>query len=106
MYYILLKNFNSIGYVVYGSNDSKELNMIDNLLNYKLDSKNKQVVLLSNLEMWKYYQYFISTCIIVVVRKPTIILQLSFLFLLTSRSFPKPQGKPVYSKYKKAENTL
>lgn len=58
MYYILVKNFNSIGSVVYGSNDSKEVDMIDDLLNYKLDGKNKQVVLLSNLEMWKEYEPF------------------------------------------------
>lgn len=32
--------------------------MIDDLLNYKLEGKNKQVVLLSNLEMWKEYEPF------------------------------------------------
>ncbi|MGL4876013.1 MAG: DUF6718 family protein [Clostridium sp.] len=58
MYYILVKNFNSVGSVVYGSNDSKEVDMIDDLLNYKLDGKEKQVVLLSNLEMWKEYEPF------------------------------------------------
>ena len=58
MYYILVKDFNSIGSVVYGSNDSKEVDIIDELLNYKLDGKNKQVVLLSNLEMWKEYEPF------------------------------------------------
>ena len=41
MYYILVKDFNSV-----------------DLLNYKLDSKSKQVVLLSNLEMWKEYEPF------------------------------------------------
>jgi hypothetical protein len=35
MYYILVKKFNSVGSVVYGSNDSKEVDMIDDLLNYK-----------------------------------------------------------------------
>ena len=39
MYYILVKNFNSVGSVVYGSNDSKEVDIIDELLNYKLDGK-------------------------------------------------------------------
>ena len=58
MYYILVKNFNSIGSVVYGSNDSKEVDIIDEFLNYKLDGNNKQVVLLSNLEMWKEYEPF------------------------------------------------
>lgn len=29
MYYILVKNFNSVGSVVYGLNDSKEVDMID-----------------------------------------------------------------------------
>ncbi|AJF30285.1 hypothetical protein ST12_11470 [Clostridium botulinum] len=55
---MLVKNFNSVGSVVYGSNDSKEVDMIDDLLNYKLDRKEKQVVLLSNLEMWKEYEPF------------------------------------------------
>ena len=32
--------------------------MIDDLLNYKLERKNKHVVLLSNLEMWKEYEPF------------------------------------------------
>ena len=32
--------------------------MIDDLLNYKLEGKDKQVVLLSNLEMWKEYEPF------------------------------------------------
>jgi hypothetical protein len=32
---ILVKKFNSVGSVVYGSNDSKEVDMIDDLLNYK-----------------------------------------------------------------------
>jgi|GEM_PF-6850888 len=32
--------------------------IIDDLLNYKLDSQSKQVVLLSNLEMWKEYEPF------------------------------------------------
>lgn len=58
MYYILVKNFNSLGVVVYGSNDSKEVDMIDDLLNYKLQGKEKQVVLLSDLEMWKEYEPF------------------------------------------------
>ena len=58
MYYILVKNFNSVGSLVYGSNDSKEVDMIDDFLNYKLDGKEKQVVLLSNLEMWKEYEPF------------------------------------------------
>lgn len=58
MYYILVKDFNSIGSVVYGSTDSKEVDMIDDLLNYKLEGKNKQVVLLSNLEMWREYEPF------------------------------------------------
>lgn len=61
MYYILVKNFNSVGSVVYGSNDSKEVDMIDDLLNYKLDGTEKQVVLLSNLEMWKEYEPFNMT---------------------------------------------
>lgn len=61
MYYILVKNFNSVGSLVYGSNDSKEVDMIDDLLNYKLDGKEKQVVLLSNLEMWKEYEPFNMT---------------------------------------------
>ena len=61
MYYILVKNFNSVGSVVYGSNDSKEVDMIDDLLNYKLDGKEKQVVLLSNLEMWNEYEPFNMT---------------------------------------------
>lgn len=61
MYYILVKNFNSIGSVVYGSKDSKELDMIDDLLNYKLEGKDKQVVLLSNLEMWREYEPFNMT---------------------------------------------
>ncbi|MDI9216898.1 MULTISPECIES: DUF6718 family protein [Clostridium] len=61
MYYILVKNFNSVGSIVYGSNDSKEVDMIDDLLNYKLDGKEKQVVLLSNLEMWKEYEPFNMT---------------------------------------------
>ncbi|NFS12537.1 hypothetical protein FDE77_15035 [Clostridium botulinum] len=61
MYYILVKNFNSVGSVVYGSNDSKEVDMIDDLLNYKLDGKEKHVVLLSNLEMWKEYEPFNMT---------------------------------------------
>lgn len=58
MYYILVKNFNSQGSIVYGSNDSKELDIIDDLLNYKLEDSDKQVVLLSNLEMWKEYEPF------------------------------------------------
>ena len=58
MYYILVKEFNSIGSIVYGSNDAKEVDMIDDLLNYKLEGKDKQVVLLSNLEMWKEYEPF------------------------------------------------
>lgn len=58
MYYILVKDFNSVGSIVYASNDSKEIDMIDDLLNYKLEGKNKQVVLLSNLEMWKEYEPF------------------------------------------------
>lgn len=61
MYYMLVKNFNSVGSVVYGLNDSKEVDMIDDLLNYKLDGKEKQVVLLSNLEMWKEYEPFNMT---------------------------------------------
>ena len=44
MYYILVKDFNSVGSVVYASEDSKEIDIIDDLLNYKLDSKSKQVV--------------------------------------------------------------
>ena len=35
--------------------------MIDDLLNYKLEGKDKQVVLLSNLEMWKEYELFNMT---------------------------------------------
>ena len=58
MYYILVKDFNSVGSVVYASEDSKEIDIIDDLLNYKLDSQSKQVVLLSNLEMWKEYEPF------------------------------------------------
>ncbi|WP_026140559.1 DUF6718 family protein [Clostridium botulinum] len=58
---MLVKNFNYVGSVVYGSNDSKEVDMIDDLLNYKLDRKEKQVVLLSNLEMWKEYEPFNMT---------------------------------------------
>ncbi|SHH32625.1 hypothetical protein SAMN02745196_00015 [Clostridium collagenovorans DSM 3089] len=46
---------------MYGSNDCKEVDMIDDLLNYKLDGKEKQVVLLSNLEMWKEYEPFNMT---------------------------------------------
>lgn len=61
MYYILVKDFNSVGSVVYASNDSKEVDMIDDLLNYKLEGKDKQVVLLSNLEMWKEYEPFNMT---------------------------------------------
>ena len=49
MYYIVVKDFNSVGSIVYGSSDSKEIDMIDDLLNYKLEGKDKQVVLLSNL---------------------------------------------------------
>lgn len=58
MYYILVKDFNSVGSVVQASEDSKEIDIIDDLLNYKLDSASKQVVLLSNLEMWKEYEPF------------------------------------------------
>ena len=58
MYYIVVKDFNSVGSIVYGSSDSKEIDMIDDLLNYKLEGKDKQVVLLSNLEMWKEYEPF------------------------------------------------
>lgn len=58
MHYILVKNFNKIGSLVYGSSDSKEIDLIDDFLNYKLDGKDKQVVLLSNLEMWKEYEPF------------------------------------------------
>ncbi len=32
--------------------------MIDDLLKYKLKGKDKQIVLLSNLEMWKEYELF------------------------------------------------
>lgn len=35
--------------------------MEKNDLNYKLDGKEKQVVLLSNLEMWKEYEPFNMT---------------------------------------------
>lgn len=58
MYYIVVKDFNSVGSIVYDSSDSKEIDMIDDLLNYKLQGKDKQVVLLSNLEMWKEYEPF------------------------------------------------
>lgn len=58
MYYIVVKDFNSVGSIVYDSSDSKEIDMIDDLLNYKLEGKDKQVVLLSNLEMWKEYEPF------------------------------------------------
>lgn len=58
MHYILVKNFNNLGSVVYGSNDSKEIDIIDELLNYKIKDRNKQIVLLSNLEMWKEYEPF------------------------------------------------
>ncbi|WP_354093026.1 DUF6718 family protein [Clostridium gasigenes] len=34
----------------------KNVDMIDDLLNYKLEGIDKQVVLLSNLEMWKEYE--------------------------------------------------
>lgn len=58
MYYIVVKEFSSVGALVYGSEDSKEIDRIDNLLNSKLDGGDKQVVLLSNLEMWKEYEPF------------------------------------------------
>lgn len=35
--------------------------MIDDLPNYKLEGKDKQVVLLYNLEMWKEYEPFNMT---------------------------------------------
>ena len=43
MYYILVKDFNSVGSVVYASEDSKEIDIIDDLL---------------NLAMWKEYEPF------------------------------------------------
>ena len=52
------KKNDDVGSIVYGSSDSKEIDMIDDLLNYKLEGKDKQVVLLSNLEMWKEYEPF------------------------------------------------
>ncbi|WP_454055176.1 DUF6718 family protein [Clostridium sp. Marseille-Q7071] len=55
---LLVKNLNSVGTVVYSLNDSKEVDMIDDLLKYKLKGKDKQIVLLSNLEMWKEYELF------------------------------------------------
>ncbi|MFQ7566634.1 MAG: DUF6718 family protein [Clostridium perfringens] len=58
MYYILVKDFNSVVSVVYAAEDSMELEIIDDLLNYKLDIQSKQVVLLSNLAMWKEYEPF------------------------------------------------
>ncbi|MCT4508747.1 MAG: hypothetical protein N4A48_08300 [Tepidibacter sp.] len=58
MYYILVKNSNSVGSVVYELNDSKEVDMLDDFLNYKLEGKDKQVVLLSNLDMLKEYEPF------------------------------------------------
>lgn len=58
MYYIVVKKFSSVGALVYRSEDSKEIDIIDDLLNYKLDGGEKQVVLLSNLEMWKEYEPF------------------------------------------------
>lgn len=58
MYYIVVKKFSSVGSLVYGSEDSKEIDRIDDLLNSKLEGGDKQVVLLSNLEMWKEYEPF------------------------------------------------
>lgn len=58
MYYIVVKKFSSVGSLVYGSEDSKEIDRIDDLLNSKLEEGDKQVVLLSNLEMWKEYEPF------------------------------------------------
>lgn len=58
MYYIVVKEFSSVGSIVYESEDSNEIDRIDDLLNSKLDGEDKQVVLLSNLEMWKEYEPF------------------------------------------------
>ncbi|EGT3616094.1 hypothetical protein FHH43_07590 [Clostridium perfringens] len=58
MYYILVKSFNSIGSIVYESSDSNEIDSLDDFLNEKLNKGLKEVIILSNLEMWKEYEPF------------------------------------------------
>lgn len=58
MYYILVRRFNSIGSIVYESIDSNEIDTLDDFLNERLNKELKEVIILSNLEMWKEYEPF------------------------------------------------